>query len=284
MLYTPEYLAYLAKHCFKFKPGMKCLDVGTGEGFMVFSLSKYILPGGSFVGIDCDEGLLRTARRLASKAGLTESVRFRKGDACKLPYKDNTFDRVICQTLLMHLPVPEAGLSEMVRVTKPGGLVVCIEADNAYRICYDNAGFDNLKEWERFYAFYFRHFLDIRERKICDNMIGRRLPALLHAQGLEDITMRRNETVHMELPEERGKVSETGREVHAPAEDPPAAVPKLSKKQLAELERVVGKSLARWFLRFKPRLDAKEAFLSARGEKLSVLEMPLFIATGRKAE
>jgi ubiquinone/menaquinone biosynthesis C-methylase UbiE len=279
-LFTPEYMAYLARHSFKLKPGMKCIDVGTGEGFIVFSLLKYVLPGGSITGVDCDEGLLRIARRLASKAGLTESVRFRKGDACKLPYKDNSFDRVLCQTLLMHLPEPDAGLDEMVRVAKPGGLVICIEPDNSYQISYDNAGLGDLKEWERYSAFYFRHFLEIREQKICDNMIGRRLPAMLHAKGLRDITIRRNERVLMELPEERG----VGGCEHAPSKGAPAAAPlKLRKKQLAELERIVGKPLAHWLLRFKPRHEALDAELTARGEKISVTEIPLFIATGRKA-
>jgi SAM-dependent methyltransferase len=283
-LFTPEYMAYLAKDCFKLKPGMRCLDVGTGEGFIVFSLLKYVLPGGSFTGFDCDEGLLRAARRLASKAGLTDSARFRKGDACRLPYNDASFDCVLCQTLLMHLPEPEAGLREMVRVAKPGGMVVCIEPDNAYQISYDNAGLGDPREWERYSAFYFRHFLQIRAQKICDNMIGRRLPFLLHAQGLKDITIRRNERVLMELPEGRGECGDGACEGHTRRKKAPAAPApvKLTKKQLAELERVVGKPLAHWLLRFKPKHDALEAELTARGEKVSLVEIPLFIATGRK--
>lgn len=282
-LFTPEYIAYLARHCFKLKPGMRCLDVGTGEGFIVFSLLKFVLPCGSITGIDCDEGLLRTARKLASKAGLTENIRFRKGDACALPYKDNSFDRVVCQTLLMHLPEPEAGLREMVRVTKPGGLVICIEPDNAYQISYDNAGLDDPRQWERYNAFYFRHFLEIRGRRICDNMIGRRLPFMLHAQGLKNITIRRNERVLIELPEGRGDGGEAAGDKHALAKDAPAPVPvKLTKKQLAELERVVGKPLAHWFLRFKPKHDSLSAELTARGEKYFLTEIPLFIATGKK--
>jgi SAM-dependent methyltransferase len=48
-----------------------------------------------------------------------------------MPYEDETFDLVTCQTALMHVADPAAVIAEMVRVTKRGGLVLASEPNNA---------------------------------------------------------------------------------------------------------------------------------------------------------
>jgi SAM-dependent methyltransferase len=58
------------------------------------------------------------------------NVNFVKGDAHKLPFQDNSFDVVTCQTVLIHLKDPKMALSEMKRVVKKGGIVICSEPSN----------------------------------------------------------------------------------------------------------------------------------------------------------
>jgi hypothetical protein len=47
-----------------------------------------------------------------------------------LPFEDNSFDMVTCQTVLIHVQNPVEALREMLRVTKPGGIVVAAEPNN----------------------------------------------------------------------------------------------------------------------------------------------------------
>ena len=61
----------------------------------------------------------------------SERFRFEQGVAEALPYDDEAFDLVTCQTVLMHVADPEAVIAEMVRVTKRGGLVLASEPNNA---------------------------------------------------------------------------------------------------------------------------------------------------------
>lgn len=89
------------------------LDVGAGNGSL---LAK--LPAKKKAGIDVSEMLVKEAR----KRGLDVRV----GDATKLPFKDNSFDRVLSYSVLFYLSPPEAekNIKEMVRVCKPSGLVM----------------------------------------------------------------------------------------------------------------------------------------------------------------
>lgn len=52
------------------------------------------------------------------------------GDVYSLPFPDNFFDLVTCQTLLIHLPDPKKALKEMLRVTKTKGTVLLAEPNN----------------------------------------------------------------------------------------------------------------------------------------------------------
>ena len=72
---------------------------------------------GSVVGIDCNEGMLDLARRGP------RAVTWQHGSAEHLPYPDRSFDRVLSQFALMFFADQAAGLAEMARVARPGGVV-----------------------------------------------------------------------------------------------------------------------------------------------------------------
>jgi ubiquinone/menaquinone biosynthesis C-methylase UbiE len=48
---------------------------------------------------------------------------WRQGDAQALPFADGSFDRVVCQMVLMFFPDRSAAVREMARVVRPGGIV-----------------------------------------------------------------------------------------------------------------------------------------------------------------
>src|SRR6476661_8239011 len=100
------------------KSGMKVLDVATGTGNLAIPAAK---TGAEVTGIDIAPNLIDQANERAKAEGVT--AKFEVGDAEALPYEDNTFDVVMTMFGAMFAPRPEVTASELLRVTKPGGLI-----------------------------------------------------------------------------------------------------------------------------------------------------------------
>lgn len=106
----------------KFRDGRysdKVLDVGCGIGFV-----SQLYPNFDITGIDISDGMLER-----------NPHKWVKAPAEAIPFDNDTFDFVICRSLLHHLDDPRVGLREMVRVLKPGGKWVCWDPNHG--IIYD---------------------------------------------------------------------------------------------------------------------------------------------------
>lgn len=106
------------------------LDIGCGVGHWGRALSPVLPPDVRLIGIDREPEWVQGATQRAVAAGLASRFSYRQGDCTSLPFADNTFDLVTCQTVLIHVADPRAVLAEMLRVTKPGGLVLAVEPNN----------------------------------------------------------------------------------------------------------------------------------------------------------
>lgn len=109
-------------------PGSRVLDVATGTGDMAIELARHVSPGGEVVGSDFSEAMLERARAKVD-AGETDSVRpkFVWADAMTLPYAMDSFDSATVGFGARNFEDLAQGLSEMVRVVRPGGRVVVLE-------------------------------------------------------------------------------------------------------------------------------------------------------------
>ncbi|MCE5200591.1 MAG: bifunctional demethylmenaquinone methyltransferase/2-methoxy-6-polyprenyl-1,4-benzoquinol methylase UbiE [Armatimonadota bacterium] len=108
------------------QPGDRALDVCCGTGDFAFELARRVGENGGVVGVDFSEPMVELARQKASKLGLS-SVSFQTGNACGLPFDDNSFDCVTVGFGLRNVADLPKAVSEMTRVIKPGGRVVCLE-------------------------------------------------------------------------------------------------------------------------------------------------------------
>ncbi len=97
------------------------LDVGCGLGKTACYLAKTY--GCSVMGIDISENMVEQARTRALKEGAEDKVTFRVADALKLPFKENTFDAVIGESVLAFIGDKPLALNELIRVTKEGGFI-----------------------------------------------------------------------------------------------------------------------------------------------------------------
>jgi len=101
--------------------GDDVLDVASGTGDLAIELAARVGPAGSVIGSDFSEQMLDRAR---VKAPQLEWV---QANALALPYVDDRFDAVTVGFGARNFSDLDAGLEEMVRVTRPGGRVVVLE-------------------------------------------------------------------------------------------------------------------------------------------------------------
>jgi SAM-dependent methyltransferase len=107
-------------------PGLFVIDVGCGAGGWHPQLTA---AGARVLGVDLMPGMIREARVAGS--GLQPTPLFALADAQALPFKDATFDRVLCAGVLYHVPDCGRALREIRRVLRPGGRAV-ISTNGAY--------------------------------------------------------------------------------------------------------------------------------------------------------
>lgn len=99
-------------------PFQDLLDVGCGTGPMIELLVKEF-PDGNYTGIDLTPRMIEVAQ-----AKKLPHTKFLVGDSENLPFKENTFDVVICTNSFHHYPNPQAFLDGVARVLKDGGRLV----------------------------------------------------------------------------------------------------------------------------------------------------------------
>lgn len=122
--------AYLLKSVARMKnncPRLRILDVGVGPGTISKGFAQTI-PDGHVTAVDLSPHSLEKARNLARRTNLT-NITFLQADIHKLPFADGSFDVTHCHQVLTHVQKPVGALQEMLRVTRPGGIVAAREGD-----------------------------------------------------------------------------------------------------------------------------------------------------------
>jgi ubiquinone/menaquinone biosynthesis C-methylase UbiE len=111
------------------QPGFKVLDVGCGPATDTITLARLVGTSGQVIGVDYDPAMIAEAEKRAFEAGVSTWVLHKQADAAELPFEPDTFDACRSERVFEHLPDSVKALSEMVRVTKPNGMVVVMDSD-----------------------------------------------------------------------------------------------------------------------------------------------------------
>ncbi len=168
---------------FRLEKGARVLDIGCGTGR--HSCAAFRLPGVTVIGADVDWTDIREAKarlqlheRLGEHAG--GSWALAGADILALPFKDHSFQLVICSEVLEHVADHRRALAEAARVLQPGHLLaVSVPSFWPEKLCWKLSGH---------YAQSSNGHLRIYRKK--------KLVGLLHAAGLTPFAFHRAHGLH----------------------------------------------------------------------------------------
>jgi ubiquinone/menaquinone biosynthesis C-methylase UbiE len=115
------------------------LDVGCGTGSLTVAIADTANVR-AVTGVDLTESYIEFARSRTQDS----RTRYETGDACALPFADGSFDRTLSLLVLNFIPDPPRAAAEMMRVTRPGGVVATTVWDvrgglPSFRMFWDTA-------------------------------------------------------------------------------------------------------------------------------------------------
>ena len=102
------------------------LDVATGTADVAIMAAKLVGPN-KIIGIDISAGMLEVGKKKVQQAGLEEKIELQVGDSESIHFPDNHFDAVTVSFGVRNFQSLEYGLSEILRVLKPGARLVVLE-------------------------------------------------------------------------------------------------------------------------------------------------------------
>lgn len=107
----------------------RVLDLGCGRGFYLSAISQ-LYPRAEVVGIDSNFKYIEMAKKITKGRVIA-------GDATKLPFSDDYFDRIICSEVLEHIADDNQVIFEMRRVLKQDGYVLISVPNKNYPFWLD---------------------------------------------------------------------------------------------------------------------------------------------------
>lgn len=139
--------------------GDRVLEVGFGWGGGAPVLQQ--VPGIRYEGIEVSPEAVEQAERNHG----ADEVRFRRYDGRRIPFDDASFDAVLSSHVLEHVEDPDGYLSEIKRVTRPGGTVVIVTPNGLHRVGPGERPWNrfHIKEYDgpAFEELFRRHFTDL---------------------------------------------------------------------------------------------------------------------------
>jgi SAM-dependent methyltransferase len=111
-----QWVPFLLRHA-DLAEGADVLDVACGTGVAGRAARELVGADGRVRGVDVNPAMIEVARECAP------DIEWTVGDVTHLPYEEDSFDAVLCQSALFFFPDPATACQEMARVLRPGGML-----------------------------------------------------------------------------------------------------------------------------------------------------------------
>ena len=147
----------------------RILDVGCGFGGTT-SLLNDCHAGMDLTGLNIDPRQLDVANKKIKCKGYNR-IQFIAGDACQLPFDDNSFDRVLAVECIFHFPSRELFFKEALRVLKPGGSITLSDFVSSSLTALNNKILA-LPLFEKLTIFGHFHFITLRKYRSIASQLG----------------------------------------------------------------------------------------------------------------
>jgi demethylmenaquinone methyltransferase/2-methoxy-6-polyprenyl-1,4-benzoquinol methylase len=131
----------------------RILDVATGTGDL--ALAALRLDPEKITGIDISGKMLALGRAKIARLGLESKIELLTGDSEKIMFPDRTFDLVMSAFGVRNFENTSDGLSEMLRVLRPGGMIMILEFSKPARF-----------PMKQLYGFYFTRILPVIGKRV----------------------------------------------------------------------------------------------------------------------
>jgi len=169
----------------------KALDLGCGMGHWTHTILPHLNSDAKIIGIDNNSEWVKEAIHQSN-----HRMEFEHGDAYSLPFPDESFDFITCQSFFMHLKRPEAALKEMYRVLKKKGQVFLVEINNYGNLVRVNSAQEALSIDERLQIAELYAILEEGKMACGDGFMGihSMLPKILTEQKYNEVQYFKNDT------------------------------------------------------------------------------------------
>lgn len=131
----------------------RILDLATGTGD--FAIASLRLKPDEIVGMDISEGMLEVGRQKMQQRKFDSIISMKYGDSEYLPFEDNYFDALTVGFGVRNYEDLNKGLSEMLRVVRPGGKIVILEFSKPKRFPV-----------KQYYAFHSKYIIPFFGKRI----------------------------------------------------------------------------------------------------------------------
>jgi demethylmenaquinone methyltransferase/2-methoxy-6-polyprenyl-1,4-benzoquinol methylase len=131
----------LAVRMLGLKKGDRVIDVCAGTGDLALISAKHVSSGGLIILYDINRPMMNAGRKKVNLVGAVTRMPFVQGDAECMAFPDDTFDAAMVGFGIRNLTQPKTGFTEIYRILKPGGKMMCLEfskpTSRVFRGLYD---------------------------------------------------------------------------------------------------------------------------------------------------
>ena len=198
LTHNADYLEFLVSKVWRIdRHPLKIAEFGCGYGRFASMLLPLVASGSSYTGFDSAAALVSRGKEIFGESPYPTS--FVRGDVHHAPLRDGHFDVTIAHLVLMHSPDPEMALREMIRVTRPGGMLITCDANRNGHNALLHIEEANEQETTQLDLIQVVN-RSIRRESGVDYNIGMKTVVLMHRLGLENVQARMSDSVVLLFP------------------------------------------------------------------------------------